>query len=344
MSIIGIGAAAPKVRVSNDDLATFVDTDDEWITQRVGIKTRFVAGREESSESMAIAAIKETLHDFTGRLDFLIVATETPSQLLPSAAARIQNELDLGYPYMAFDVKAACSGFLFALEIANGLLRTNAKYGVVVGVETISRYLDYQDRATSVVFGDGGGAFLLDAEPFVVASSLYTDGKMADLINRTRAPFPASTFPEGLVGIESVSPSGDPYLRMNGKEVFKNVIPRMMQSIDEVLELGTKNLELAEPLTVRDISKFVPHQANLRILNHIAKEMGFVEDQVVINIDKYGNTSAGSIPLACYEGDLFGESCLSPRSELKEKLGGKKLVLLTAAGAGLTWGSMLITV
>ena len=312
----GSGAALPARAVSNDELARTVDTSDEWIRERTGIATRHVAGEGETTASLATDAARAALADAgvdPSEVDLIVLATATPNRTFPATATQVQAALGCNGG-IAFDVAAVCSGFLYALATADSMLRTGmAKCALVIGAETFSRILDWEDRATCVLFGDGAGAMVLRAEdvaeggPGVLASRLHADGAHRELLYVDGGP---ST--TGTVG----------KVRMKGREVFRHAVVNLAEVLEEVLE--TAGYESA------DIDWVVPHQANLRILDATARKLGLPMEKVVVTVDKHANTSAASVPLA------FDVA----RRDGRIKAG--DLVMLEAMGGGFTWGAAVV--
>ena len=317
--ILGTGSALPVRCVSNAELADRLDTSDEWIVSRTGIRTRHVAGEGETTASLAVAAAREALTAAgieAAAIDLIVLATATPDQTFPATATIVQQQLGcLGG--IAFDVAAVCSGFLYALGIADAMLRTGmAKRALVIGAETFSRILDWDDRATCVLFGDGAGAIVLEAREVpegdldasgILATRLHADGTHNQLLFVDGGP---ST--TGTVG----------KLRMKGKEVFRHAVVNLSEVLGEVLvEVG---------LTPDDIDWLVPHQANARILEATARKLGMSPDKVIMTVDHHANTSAASVPLALDEAVRDGR--IKPG----------QLVMLEAMGGGFTWGASLI--
>ncbi len=314
----GSGSALPAKRMTNDELARLVDTSDEWIRERTGIATRHIAGDGETTGTLATAAARAALADAgvaASEVDLIILATATPDSTFPATATTVQAELGCNGG-IAFDVAAVCSGFLYALATADSLIRTGmAKCALVIGAETFSRILDWDDRTTCVLFGDGAGAMVLRAEevaedgPGVLASRLHADGAHRDLLHTDGGP---ST--TGTVG----------KVRMKGREVFRHAVVNLAQVLNEVLE--------ATGYAPTDIDWVVPHQANLRILDATARKLALPFDKVVVTVDRHANTSAASVPLA------FDEA----RRDGRIKAG--DLVMLEAMGGGFTWGASLLRV
>ena len=312
----GSGSALPKQVVTNDELAKRVDTSDEWIRERTGIAQRYIAGEGETTASLAIDAARAALDDAgidATQVDLIVLGTAPPTRTFPATATQVQHALgsDGG---AAFDVAAVCSGFLYALGTADSMIRSGmAKCAIVIGAETFSRILDWEDRTTCVLFGDGAGAIVLvaeeatDEERGVLATRLHAAGEHGDLLFVDGGP---ST--TGTVG----------HVRMRGREVFRHAVVNLAQVLEEVLE--------ATQYTAADIDWVVPHQANLRILEATAKKLGLPLDKIVITVDRHANTSAASVPLA------FDEA----RRDGRLKKG--DLVMLEAMGGGFTWGASLI--
>ena len=308
--VLGAGSALPKRRVTNEELAQQVDTSDEWIVERTGIRSRYVAGEGETTASLATTAARNALEhagiDATD-IDLIVLATATPDQTFPSSATKVQAAL--GIPdCIAFDVHAVCTGFLYALSVADSMLRSgNADKALVIGAETFSRILDWEDRGTCVLFGDGAGALVLSAEEGergVLATKLHADGRHNDLLFVDGGP---ST--TGTVG----------KLRMKGREVFRHAVVNLAEVLNEVLaEAG---------LTAADVDWVVPHQANARILDATAKKLGLPAEKVVVTVDRHANTSAASVPLA------FDTAVKDGRIKRGD------LVVLEAMGGGFTWGA-----
>lgn len=326
---VGTGSALPKRIITNEELSKVVNTTDEWITERVGARQRHVAGEGESTVSLghqaSIRALQTAGWD-AKELDLIVLATETPDQLLPSSAALLQNALGASGA-MAFDVRAACSGFLFAMTVADGLQQAHGfRRALVVGSETLSRMIDWRDRSTCVLFGDGAGALAMSGDTVksaakILATDLHTDGEKNSFICRTGGSFPPPTLPTEF-GTWMGDPSS-PYVQMKGREVFKSAVTSMASSVERVLDHAG--------VTANDVSIFIPHQSNLRIIEAVYDKVGLPDlSRVAVNIDRVGNTSAASIPIALDEAVRSGN--ISPGD----------LVLMTAVGAGMTYGSVLI--
>jgi len=308
--VLGVGSALPKRRVTNEELAQSVDTSDEWIVARTGIRSRYLAGDGETTASLATEAARSAL-DHAGvaasDIDLIVLATATPDQTFPSSATKVQAALGIR-DCIAFDVHAVCTGFLYALSVADSMLRSgNAGKALVIGAETFSRILDWEDRATCVLFGDGAGALVLGAEESesgVLATRLHADGRHNDLLFVDGGP---ST--TGTVG----------KLRMKGREVFRHAVVNLADVMNEVLEDAG--------LSAADVDWVVPHQANARILDATAKKLGLPAEKVVVTVDRHANTSAASVPLA------FDTAVKDGRIKRGD------VVVLEAMGGGFTWGA-----
>ena len=314
VTITGLGAYAPERVISNDELAKLVDTSDEWIVERTGIHERRIAAETEALSDLALPAARQALEDAgsDGKdVDLLIVATVTPDMMFPSTAAILADQLG-ATDAAAYDLSAGCTGFMYALAQAYGMVAAGlARRALVVGGDVLSRILDWSDRSTVVLFGDGAGAVVLEPseEAGFLAFELGVDGAGGEHLWLPGSGSRRFEEPDGLV-------------KMNGREVFKFATRILVQSAEAVLaQRGT---------SVEDVDVYVPHQANVRIIDHATKKLGIPSERVVINVDRYGNTSSGSIPLALAEAHADGR--LRPGS----------LVLMTGMGAGLTWGSALM--
>ena len=308
--IAGTGSALPKRRVDNEELAQTVDTTDAWIVERTGIRSRYIAGEGETTASLATEAARKALEAAGLQptdIDLIILATATPDQTFPSSATKVQATL--GIPdCIAFDVHAVCTGFLYALTVADSMLRSgNARKALVIGAETFSRLLDWEDRTTCVLFGDGAGALVLsaeDGERGLLGTKLHADGRHNDLLFVDGGP---ST--TGTVG----------KLRMKGREVFRHAVVNLAEVLNEVLaDVG---------LTAADVDWVVPHQANARILDATAKKLGLPPEKVVVTVDQHANTSAASVPLALDTAVRDG------------RISRGDLIVLEAMGGGFTWGA-----
>ena len=314
----GCGGYLPERVLTNADLAKLIDTSDEWITARTGIKERRIAASGELTSAMGVAAARAALadaHMSPEDIDLIILATSTPDQTFPATAVTIQAELGITKG-AAFDVQAVCSGFIFALVTADNYLKSGEfRRALVIGAEAFSRILDWNDRSTCVLFGDGAGALVVEAEmqtgaptdPGVLASCLRSDGRYRDKLYVDGGP--SST---GTVG----------QVRMDGPEVFRHAVAKISEVIDATLLKGGYQAS--------DIDWFVPHQANKRILDGAARKLGLNPERIIITVDKHANTSAASIPLALNSG----------RQDGRIKLG--DLVLMEAMGGGFTWGAVLL--
>ncbi|MCH2495910.1 MAG: ketoacyl-ACP synthase III [Erythrobacter sp.] len=313
--ITGTGSALPANCVSNADLAERVDTSDEWIVERTGIRQRYIAGDGETTSTLAIDASRKALAAAgvdADEIGLIILATATPDHTFPATATQVQAALGCGGG-VAFDVQAVCSGFLYALATADSLLRTGmAKKALVIGSETFSRILDWDDRTTCVLFGDGAGAIVLEAKdvaedgPGILASRLHAEGAHKDMLYVDGGP---ST--TGTVG----------KLRMKGREVFRHAVVNLADVLREVLEETGMN--------AADIDWVVPHQANARILDATARKLDLPSEKVVVTVDRHANTSAASVPLALDTAVQDG----------RIKQG--DLVMFEAMGGGFTWGASL---
>lgn len=315
--IAGCGAYLPERIITNQELATLVDTTDEWITSRTGIQERHVAADGEKTSDLALAAARAALASASidaGDLDFIIVATATPDETFPATATVVQKELGMTTG-AAFDLQAVCSGFIYALSVADNFIKAGAGDRIlVIGAETFSRILDWEDRTTCVLFGDGAGAVVLQAEEGngdcedrgILGTCLHSDGRNHDAL-----------YVDG--GPSSTKTTG--YLRMNGKEVFRHAVVNLASVINEALDdVG---------LTADDVDWIVPHQANQRILDSTARRLGLPRDKIISTIARHANTSAASVPLALAEAVADGR--IKPGH----------LVLMEAMGGGFTWGSCL---
>ena len=312
----GTGSALPVRCVSNEELAKTVDTSDEWIRERTGITQRYIAGEGETTSSLATDAARAALIDAgidAGEVDLIVLATATPDQTFPATATRVQAALGCNGG-IAFDVQAVCSGFLYALATADSMLRTGmAKCALVIGAETFSRILDWDDRGTCVLFGDGAGAFVLRAEdvaedgPGILGNKLHADGDHNELLYVDGGP----------------STTGDVgKLRMKGREVFRHAVGNLAGVMNEVLEEAGHSAD--------DVDWVVPHQANMRILDATAKKLKLPSEKVIVTVDRHANTSAASVPLA-YD---------VARKDGRIRPG--QLIVLEAMGGGFTWGASLL--
>ena len=321
VSITGLGCYVPKRVLTNDELARMVDTSDEWIQTRTGIKERRIAAPEEATSDLCIPAAEAALADaaLTGsEIDLVIVATITADMPFPSTAAILANQLGAENA-AAYDLSAGCTGFVYALTQGYGAIAAGlARRVLVVGADTLSRVVDWSDRSTCVLFGDGAGAVVLEE---VETGGFHAFELGADGAGEMELFMPAggSRRPSS---VETVA-AGEHYLKMNGREVYRFATRVLSSSAQAVLEASGRS--------IADIDLYVPHQANLRIIEHAAKKLGIEKERVFVNVDRYGNTSSASIPLALCEA----------RQEGRLKDG--TVVLMTGMGAGLTWGSSVIT-
>ena len=315
--VLGTGSALPRRKLGNEELARMVDTSDEWIVERTGIRNRHVAAPDETTSSLATDSAKRAIEAAgidARSIDLIVLATATPDQTFPATATIVQNDLGCNGG-IAFDVAAVCSGFLYALGVADSMLVSGAaNRALVIGSETFSRILDWEDRTTCVLFGDGAGAIVLEAREEtshkprgVLATKLHADGQHNQLLYVDGGP---ST--TGTVG----------KLRMKGREVFRHAVTNLSSVLLEVVE--------AAGITTDEIDWLVPHQANARILDATARKLGFSPDKVVMTVDQHANTSAASVPLALDAAIRDG----------RIKQG--DLVMLEAMGGGFTWGASLI--
>jgi 3-oxoacyl-[acyl-carrier-protein] synthase-3 len=316
--VLGCGAYLPARTVTNAELARRIDTSDEWIVERTGIRERHVAADGERTSDLALAAARAALAHAgieVSAVDLIVLATTTPDDVFPATAARVQAALGMERG-AAFDVQAVCAGFVYALAVADNALRLNqAKTALVIGAETFSRILDWNDRNTCVLFGDGAGAIVLRGEPGapdprergVLSTHLHTDGRLYDLLYVDGGP--SSTQTVGRV-------------RMHGREVFRHAVVKLAEVVEEALA--------ANGLKSSDIDWLVPHQANQRIIDGTARKLGLDDSRVIKTVDRHANTSAASVPLALAEGVRDGR--IKPG----------QLLLVEAIGGGLAWGAGLI--
>jgi 3-oxoacyl-[acyl-carrier-protein] synthase-3 len=314
VTITGLGAHAPEWVVTNADLSELVDTSDEWIIERTGIRERRIAAETEALSDLALPAAERALEEagIAGEdIDLLIVATVTPDMMFPSTSAILADRLGAA-DAAAYDLSAGCTGFMYALAQAYGMVAAGlSRRALVVGGDVLSRILDWTDRSTVVLFGDGAGAVVLEPseEPGFISFELGADGAGGEHL--------------WLPGSGSRNfDEPDRFVKMNGREVFKFATRVLVQSGEAVLERGGTRVE--------EVDVYVPHQANVRIIDHATKKLGIPSERVVINADRYGNTSSGSIPLALADAQADG------------RLRAGSLVLMTGMGAGLTWGSALM--
>lgn len=312
--VAGQGAYLPERVLTNADISAFVDTSDEWIRARTGISERRIADDSQATSDLGYEAAKVALADAglgADDIDLIVVATTTPDLVFPSTAALIQDRLGMRHG-AAFDVQAVCSGFIYALAVADGLLKGGVfKRALVIGAETMSRILDWEDRSTCVLFGDGAGAWILeradDAASGLLGYDLRCEGRFTPLLKTTG-------------GVSSTRTSG--FLRMEGPAVFKHAVIKISNSMERLLE--------REQVEIDEIDWFVPHQANQRILEGVADKLKISREKVVSTVAMHGNTSAASVPLAFHQAVLDG------------RIQRGHLCLLEALGGGLTWGSALV--
>ena len=311
--VVGTGSALPKRRVDNEELAQQVDTSDQWIVERTGIRSRYIAGEGETTASLATDAARAALENAgidSTEVDLIVLATATPDQTFPSSATKVQAALGIN-DCVAFDVHAVCTGFLYAVSVADAMIRAGTgRTALVIGAETFSRILDWEDRTTCVLFGDGAGALVLRAEEGergILATKLHADGRHNDLLFVDGGP---ST--TGTVG----------KLRMKGREVFRHAVVNLADVLNEVLT--------ATDLKAEDVDWVVPHQANARILDATAKKLGLPSEKVVVTVDRHANTSAASVPLAL---DTAVKDGRIKRGDI---------VVLEAMGGGFTWGAAVL--
>jgi 3-oxoacyl-[acyl-carrier-protein] synthase III len=320
VSITGIGSKAPERVITNDDIAEMVDTSDEWIMERTGIRERRVAAPDEALSDLALPASLDALEQAgiqPSAIDLIVVATVTPDMMFPSTGAILADRLG-AKDAAAYDLSAGCTGFVYAIAQAHGMVASGlAEHALVVGGDVLSRIVDWTDRSTCVLFGDGAGAVVLErvSEGGFLGFELGADGSGGPQLympaGGSRAPASAETVA-----------GGQHFAKMNGREVFKFATRVLVDSAEKVLH--------EFDVQVDEVDVYVPHQANVRIIEHARKKLGIPEEKTVLNVDRYGNTSSGSIPLAL--GDAKADGRLVPGV----------MVLMTGMGAGLTWGSTLI--
>jgi 3-oxoacyl-[acyl-carrier-protein] synthase-3 len=311
--IIGTGSYLPERVLTNNELAKSIDTSDDWIIERTGIRQRHIAADDETTADIAYQSALNALDSANvsiEEIDIIVLATTTPDNTFPSTATKVQAMLGMEHG-AAFDIQAVCSGFIYALAVGDNFIKVGqAERVLVIGAETFSRILDWEDRATCVLFGDGGGAVVLakvDGGKGILSTHLHSDGRYGNLLYVDGGP---ST-------TQSVG-----HLRMSGKEVFRHAVVNLTSVVDEAL--AANNYQRS------DIDWLVPHQANLRILSGTARKLGLREDQVVITVQRHANTSAASIPLALDEAVRDG------------RIQEGQLVLMEAMGGGFTWGAALV--
>jgi 3-oxoacyl-[acyl-carrier-protein] synthase-3 len=312
--VIGTGAALPPRRVTNAELAERVETTHEWIVERTGIEARHIAGDGETTATLATEAARKALAAAgvpADQVGLIVLATATPDQTFPASATRVQTALGID-DCIAFDVQAVCTGFLYALSIADNMVKGGmADYALVIGSETFSRILDWDDRATCVLFGDGAGALVLQAKETedegILATKLHADGRHNDLL-----------YVDG--GVSTTGTVGK--LRMKGKEVFRHAVVNLADVLNEVLEAAGHRAE--------EVDWVVPHQANKRILDATARKLGLAPERVIVTVDQHANTSAASVPLAL---DVAVRDGRIKKGDL---------LVLEAMGGGFTWGAAVI--
>ena len=317
--ILGCGHYLPSKVLTNDDLSKMVDTNDEWISTRTGIKSRHIAAENELTSDLALKALEMAMKNANitkDNLDVIVVATLTPDNSSPTVSARIAGKLGVKPGTPAFDIGAACSGFVYAMTMVDNMIRLGQiKTAAVIGVETMSRVVDWTDRNTCVLFGDGAGAVIVQAsegegtsqDTGLLATKIYADGTQYDCLGTNG-------------GVSSTQTAG--VVHMNGKEVFKHAVGAMCEASHAVLEQAN--------VTTNDVDWLLPHQANIRIIAGVGQKLSIPDEKVIVTVDHHGNTSAASIPLAISESIANGTV----------KSG--DLVLIPAMGAGFTWGGLLI--
>jgi 3-oxoacyl-[acyl-carrier-protein] synthase-3 len=315
--ITGTGSYLPEKTLSNQDLEKIMDTTDEWIRERTGIVKRHIAAGDETACDLAeIAATRamEAAGKTPRQIDLIVLATTTPDRIFPSTACLLQQRLDI-HGTAAFDIQAVCTGFIYALGVADKFIRTGtSKCALVIGTETLSRIVDWNDRGTAILFGDGAGAVILEAsdEPGILSTHLHADGSYEHLL----------TVPAGISqGYDKVQ-SGQAYVQMQGNEVFKMAVNTLGRIVDETLA--------ANDMQKSDVDWLIPHQANIRIIQATARKLRMSMDHVVVTVDEHGNTSAASVPLAL---DTAVRDGRIKRGEI---------LLMEAFGGGFTWGSALV--
>ena len=319
--VIGTGYSVPEKVLTNDDLSKMVETSDEWISTRTGIKSRHIASKDEYTSDFCVRAAQMALKNanmVAQDIDFVIVATVTPDNTFPSTAAKIGKILGIRPGVAAMDINAACSGFVYATQVADNMIRLGQiKNALVIGAETLSRIVDWTDRNTCVLFGDGAGATILQAvetegkntDTGILATKIYADAEHYDKLCSDS-------------GVSYNQKSG--FIHMDGKEVFKLAIPSLVQGAEDCLKIAG--------LSLADVDWYIPHQANLRIIESVAKKLELDETKVIVTVDHHGNTSAASIPLALAEAVENG------------KITKGDVVLISSMGAGFTWGGLLIRI
>jgi 3-oxoacyl-[acyl-carrier-protein] synthase-3 len=320
VSITGIGSKAPERVITNDDIAEMVDTSDEWIMERTGIRERRVAAPDEALSDLALPASQDALEQAgvqPSAVDLIVVATVTPDMMFPSTGAILADRLG-AKDAAAYDLSAGCTGFVYAIAQAHGMVASGlAEHALVVGGDVLSRIVDWTDRSTCVLFGDGAGAVVLEkvSEGGFLGFELGADGSGGPQLYMPAGGSRTPASAESVAGRQH-------FAKMNGREVFKFATRVLVDSAEKVLH--------EFDVQVDEVDVYVPHQANVRIIEHARKKLGIPEEKTVLNVDRYGNTSSGSIPLAL--GDAEADGRLVPG----------EMVLMTGMGAGLTWGSTLI--
>ncbi len=317
--IAGTGGYLPEKVLTNQDLEKTVDTTDQWIQERTGIKKRHIAADDEFTCDLAEKAARNAISAagiVASEIDLIIVATTTADQVFPSTACLLQKRLGI-HGSTAFDVQAVCTGFIYAIGIADKFIKAGGiRNALVIGAETFSRIIDWSDRDTCVLFGDGAGAVILQPsdEPGIISTHLHADGEYSDLLS----------VPSGVSkGFDQILNGASPYVQMSGNEVFKIAVTTLGRIVDETLDAN--NMEKS------DVDWLIPHQANIRIINATAKKLKINMDHVVVTVDEHGNTSAASVPLAL---DVAVRDGRIKRGET---------LLMEAFGGGFTWGSVLLT-
>ena len=315
--ITGTGSYLPEKTLTNTDLENMVETTDEWIVARTGIRERHIAAEDETTCDLAEIAARRAMKAAGkqhSEIDLIIVATTTPDLVFPSTASLLQERLGI-HGCGAFDIQAVCTGFVYALSVADKFIRTgSASCALVVGAETLSRIVDWTDRGTCILFGDGAGAVILEAsdEQGIISSHIHSDGQFKSLLQ----------VPAGISSNFELIKEGEAFIEMRGNEVFRMAVNTLGRIADETLEHNK--------MKKSDVDWLVPHQANIRIINATAKKLDLPLDNVVITVDRHGNTSAASIPLA------FDEAVRDGRIKAGE------IVMMEAFGGGFTWGSVLL--
>lgn len=314
--IVGTGSYLPEKILTNKDLESFIDTSDEWILDRTGIKRRHIVAEDETAATMGVAAAKNALDAAklkADEIDLIIVATCTPDKFFPSTACLIQQQLGIANAIPAFDISAACAGFVYALSVAEQFVKSGTiKNALVIGSEAMSRIIDWQDRGTCILFGDGAGAVVLQAseQPGIISSHIHAQGKHKDLL-----------FLPNDIAAPSLQ-NDSPYLQMRGHEVFKIAVQSLDEIVDETITFNH--------LEKDDIDWLVPHQANLRIIKATAKRLGLAMEKVILTVAEHGNTSSASIPLALDTAVRDGR--IQPGHT----------ILMEGFGGGMAWGSVLV--